>query len=227
MGNFSLPGTETNLSLTSALIALLLSALFGYLITLTYRYATNSTSGGRQVASTLLPLAITVCVIISVVKTSLALSLGLVGALSIVRFRTPIKDPEDLVYIFLAIVAGLGFGATQISYTAISISILCLILVTRSKKRGTVMKSFDQSSDVNIMINWPCDANISMESLINEMSASCSRISLLRYNSERQMNSLFVQANLIDGKDINQIVESLSKKGENLTFSVNNSNIDW
>jgi len=48
-----------------------------------------------------------------VVKSSLALSLGLVGALSIVRFRTPIKEPEELAYLFIAIAMGLGLGANQ------------------------------------------------------------------------------------------------------------------
>ena len=47
------------------------------------------------------------------VKSSLALSLGLVGALSIVRFRAAIKDPEELVYLFLCIAIGLALGAEQ------------------------------------------------------------------------------------------------------------------
>ena len=52
-------------------------------------------------------------VMITIVKSSLALSLGLVGALSIVRFRTAIKEPEELSYAFLSIAIGLGLGADQ------------------------------------------------------------------------------------------------------------------
>ena len=51
--------------------------------------------------------------IISVIKSSLALSLGLVGALSIVRFRTAIKEPEELLYLFMVIAIGVGLGADQ------------------------------------------------------------------------------------------------------------------
>ena len=51
--------------------------------------------------------------VITIVKSSIALSLGLVGALSIVRFRAAIKDPEELTYLFLAIAIGLAAGATQ------------------------------------------------------------------------------------------------------------------
>ncbi len=51
--------------------------------------------------------------VIAVVKSSMALSLGLVGALSIVRFRAAIKEPEELVYLFLCIGVGLALGASQ------------------------------------------------------------------------------------------------------------------
>ena len=51
--------------------------------------------------------------VITVVKSSLALSLGLVGALSIVRFRTPIKEPEELIYLFICLSLGLAVGADQ------------------------------------------------------------------------------------------------------------------
>ena len=55
--------------------------------------------------------ATTTAFIISIVKSSLALSLGLVGALSIIRFRTAIKEPEELSYLFICIGIGLGLGA--------------------------------------------------------------------------------------------------------------------
>jgi hypothetical protein len=64
-------------------------------------------------ANSFLLLGMTTCVVIIVVKYSLALSLGLVGALSIVRFRAAIKDPEELTVLFLVIAIGLSFGANQ------------------------------------------------------------------------------------------------------------------
>ena len=52
-------------------------------------------------------------VVITIVKSSLALSLGLVGALSIVRFRTPIKETEELIMLFINLAIGLGLGASK------------------------------------------------------------------------------------------------------------------
>jgi uncharacterized membrane protein YhiD involved in acid resistance len=63
-----------------------------------------------------------------VVKSSLALSLGLVGALSIVRFRTPIKEPEELAYLFIAIAMGLGLGADQRIPTLVAGPLILLVM---------------------------------------------------------------------------------------------------
>ncbi len=67
---------------------------------------------------------LTTVLVISVVKSSLALSLGLVGALSIVRFRTPLKEPEELAYVFLALALGLGLGAGQILVTVVAAAVI-------------------------------------------------------------------------------------------------------
>src|SRR6056300_1582124 len=67
----------------------------------------------RDLGLVLPVICLTTLLVISVVKSSLALSLGLVGALSIVRFRTPIKEPEELAYLFVSIAVGLGLGANQ------------------------------------------------------------------------------------------------------------------
>ena len=88
------------------------------------------------------PLAVITALVITVIKFSLALSLGLVGALSIVRFRTPIKEPEELAYLFICIAAGLGFGANQTVLTLISILfILISVSVIRFKSRNKVEKN--------------------------------------------------------------------------------------
>ena len=71
----------------------------------------------------------TMVLIITVIKTSIALSLGLVGALSIVRFRTPIKEPIELVFIFVGIAVGLGVGANQLMPTLIGFSVIVIVML--------------------------------------------------------------------------------------------------
>lgn len=89
----------------------------------------------RKFAHVLVGLAVTTFLVITVVKTSLALSLGLVGALSIIRFRTPVKEAEELVYLFIAIAIGLGVGADRIVATIVVVTAL-LVYAAASSRLG-------------------------------------------------------------------------------------------
>ena len=117
--------------LTNLIIAYLLS----YLLTVFYNKHGSSISNRTNFSKNFIILTLTIVLIISIVKSSLALSLGLVGALSIVRFRTPIKDPEELTYLFLCIAIGLGLGANQTIPTILSFFlIIILIFITKKFK---------------------------------------------------------------------------------------------
>ena len=73
-------------------------------------------------------LPVTGLVITSTISDNIALSLGMVGALSIVRFRTPIKEPEELAYLFICIAAGLGYGANQTVPTTVAVIIILFLI---------------------------------------------------------------------------------------------------
>ena len=92
---------------------LLLSALLAWILGRVYVKFGTTLSNREQFGRNFLLVTTTTMLIITIVKSSLALSLGLVGALSIIRFRAAIKEPEELSYLFLAISVGLGFGAEQ------------------------------------------------------------------------------------------------------------------
>ena len=108
------------LSLASLLFNLATGLVLAIILSWHYRRFGSTLSNREELSSVLPFVLLTTILIISVVKSSLALSLGLVGALSIVRFRTPIKEPEELAYLFLAIAIGLGLGASQTAPTVIS-----------------------------------------------------------------------------------------------------------
>ena len=102
--------------------AIILSLILGYLVKFTYIKVSRSLNDKEHFSEIFVPLAIITTLVITVVKFSLALSLGLVGALSIVRFRAAIKEPEELVYLFFIIAIGLANGANQFL-----LSIICRI----------------------------------------------------------------------------------------------------
>lgn len=121
------------LSLSALAFNLLISIILASAVAWFYTQYGTSLSNRARFAQTLPLLALTTVLIISIVKSSLALSLGLVGALSIVRFRTAIKEPEELLYLFVAIAIGLGLGADQRLPTILAIAVFLAFVFVRSR----------------------------------------------------------------------------------------------
>lgn len=116
------------LSLTSLTINLIIGLILALALRAHFRKF-GSTLSNREELSQVFPfVALTTILIITVVKSSIALSLGLVGALSIVRFRTPVKEPEELAYLFLSIAIGLGLGAGQVKATVIAVVVILVLM---------------------------------------------------------------------------------------------------
>jgi hypothetical protein len=137
---------------------LLLNMTIGLVMALLIRWhflRFGSTLSNRDELGGVLPfILLTTVLIITVVKSSLALSLGLVGALSIVRFRTPIKEPEELAYLFLAIAMGLGLGANQVAAT-ISAGVFILIAMAAIKR----FNGREGGKNLYLSINLAADAS--------------------------------------------------------------------
>ncbi|MFT6200422.1 MAG: chromate transport protein ChrA, partial [Vicingaceae bacterium] len=91
---------NSNISLTDFLISSVAIIILCWLLGITYQKVAKSLSNRKDFSANFMILAFTTMLIITIVKSSLALSLGLVGALSIVRFRAAIKEPEELAFIF-------------------------------------------------------------------------------------------------------------------------------
>ena len=136
-------GDPSTLVISQLLLNLLIAAIVSVIIKIHYRRY-GSVITNREEFSNVFPfITLTTVLVISVVKSSLALSLGLVGALSIVRFRTPIKEPEELAYLFISIAAGLGFGANQTLPTLVSILfiLICISLIKFNSKKIIVKQN--------------------------------------------------------------------------------------
>lgn len=118
------------------IVNFVLAAFLAFLLGRLYVRCGSSLSNRAGFARNFMLLTLTTMLVISIVKSSLALSLGLVGALSIVRFRAAIKEPEELVYLFLSLALGLGFGADQGMITAIAFVVVATIILLRRRFRG-------------------------------------------------------------------------------------------
>ena len=116
---------STDVSTSTILIMLLVTAVIGIYIFFVYRVACRKAFYSRSFAISLVAISMITALIILTVQSSVVISLGMVGALSIVRFRTAIKDPMDLAFMFWAISVGIICGANLYE-----IAILGSILIT-------------------------------------------------------------------------------------------------
>ncbi|MDW3648320.1 MAG: DUF4956 domain-containing protein [Bacteroidia bacterium] len=125
-----------SVSLGDFLINLFFAAALCAILRQFYIRFGNAISNRKRFANIFLPLGLTTLLIITIVKSSIALSLGLVGALSIVRFRAAIKDPEELTYLFLCIAIGLAAGASQILIAFVAFVFILLFMYFLHRYNG-------------------------------------------------------------------------------------------
>ena len=171
-------------------IAILLSLILAYFVKITYIKVGRALNDKDYFSDTFIPLAIITTLVITVIKFSLALSLGLVGALSIVRFRAAIKEPEELVYLFFIISIGLANGANQfllsILATIIIISFLFIRNVYFNKKNN--YRNF--ISDANILhINIVKNDMKDINEIINNLKSDFQFLKLKSANVEKNKSN--------------------------------------
>ena len=104
-------GVFDQYNIPEMLTALIAALLFGVLIYAVYRKFYAGVIYSRSFAVTLVGMTVLTCMVTLAISTNVVISLGMVGALSIVRFRTAVKDPLDLLYLFWAITSGITAGA--------------------------------------------------------------------------------------------------------------------
>lgn len=205
------------------LISFFCCVVLSFALKLLYIEKATSLSNTFQIANSLPVLSLIVFFVILIVKSSLALSLGLVGALSIVRFRTPIKEPEELIYLFLAIAIGLGFGAGQILPSGIiTISIFLIIWFFVGAKANHT------SSEYNLIINCDQydknDKSISNEYIFESLKKFFKNFNLVKYESNEKKTTFIIKLFTDDIKKIDEFKNKLQKELNNLEINYYYSN---
>jgi len=207
--------TNAPLSLWSLIINL--SVGVGLAVALRWHFRVfGSTLSNREEFAQVFPfILLTTVLIITVVKSSLALSLGLVGALSIVRFRTPIKEPEELAYLFIAIAMGLGLGAGQ---TLVTIVAGLLILAVMAMLKWS--RAEHTNKNLYLSIDWRGDLDKQpqayLEQLDNVISKHAHRSDLRRYDVRDGSLDVTYYLDIASAKDLSELAEDLRALSDNV-----------
>ena len=152
--------------LSTFVINLALAVLLSYILSLVYIHWGSSLSNRRRFAANFMLITVTTTFIILVVRSSVALSLGLVGALSIVRFRAAIKEPEELAYLFFAIGIGIGLGDNQRLITVLAMVAAILILGAMAMLGATL--TLPGIAGIVLTVGLAVDANVLIFERIRE-----------------------------------------------------------
>lgn len=146
----------TNLSVPTILLTLLTAAICGGVIYLVYRFFNRSVVYNENFNILVILTTVVTSFIIMTISANIVLSLGMVGALSIVRFRAAVKDPLDIGFLFWGIAAGITAGAqlywvALIGTAAIAVLYILLTIFRKEKKSYLLIVRYDSASEMNVM----------------------------------------------------------------------------
>jgi uncharacterized membrane protein YhiD involved in acid resistance len=204
-------------SLPKLVISLALAAVLGGVLGQAYIRFGHSLSNRKLFARNFLVLVVTTTLIISIVRSSLALSLGLVGALSIVRFRAAIKEPEELAFLFLAISIGLGLGAGQALVTIVALAMILGLIAIRG-----LLRTSPGQPNLYLTVTSPAAAKLGANQILQLLAGVGATASLKRFDqSSDQLEAAF----LVDFKEVAHL-EQFSQRLRELSPEVRVSCLD-
>lgn len=145
----------SNLSVPTILLTLLTSAVCSGVIYLVYRFFNRSVVYNENFNILVILTTVVTSFIIMTISANIVLSLGMVGALSIVRFRAAVKDPLDIGFLFWGIAAGITAGAqlywvALIGTAAIAVLYILLTIFRKEKKSYLLIVRYDAASEMNV-----------------------------------------------------------------------------
>lgn len=196
------------------ILNLFLAAVLSFILSRIYVKYGVSLSNRRMFAKNFMLITMTTMFIITVVKSSLALSLGLVGALSIVRFRAAIKEPEELAYLFLAIAIGLGFGADQRVITVVAFLVICGIIALRKGYH-----KFEGEQNLYLTVSSSAPKKITLEEIVKTLKKYCSAVNMRRFDENKEIIEASFLVEFDNFEQLQTVKSKLQKLNDSITIT--------
>lgn len=190
----------TQYSSTTILLNLLMTLLAALIIGGVYKFTYSGVLYSRQFNLTVLLITMVTAMVIMIIGGNLTLSLGMVGALSIIRFRSAIKDPRDIGFLFWGIAVGLAMGTGAYLIGALGTLIIGLIMLAFN------IKKLDDHAYVLVVKGSGLDPVTTNQAV----KASVKKYRLKMQNLNGDMSELIFEVKI--KKDVAQVVKSLKEK---------------
>jgi len=196
------------------LLNLVLAAVLAFVLGRLYVKYGHSLSNRRLFARNFVLLTLTTTLIIAIVKSSLALSLGLVGALSIVRFRSAIKEPEELAYLFLCIAIGLGFGADQRLITLAAFAVICGIIALKNYSARN-----EDGRNLHLTVTSGNPHKAELPDIVATLKRHCSVVELKRFDESKDIVEASFLVEFDDFEHLNAVKSDLQNLNDSIKIT--------
>jgi len=180
-------------SLVDAILALAISFVMGLFIFMVYKKTYSGVMYSASFGVSLIGMSMITCLVILAVTSNVVLSLGMVGALSIVRFRTAVKEPMDIAFMFWAIAVGIVLGAGLIPLAVIGSVIIGVILIVFSVKKVT---------DIPYILVASCDSKETEEKIDEIVKKQAKKYALKSKTVNGESVELIYEVRIGDNYDI-------------------------
>lgn len=219
--SLSAPRSGT-LELGTFAINLLLAVAASFILSRVYVYWGASLSNRRKFAANFMLVTVTTTFIILVVRSSVALSLGLVGALSIIRFRAAIKEPEELAYLFFAISLGIGLGDNQRMVTLLSLVVVVVVLGL-----ARLLRQSQADVNMNLSVSSRMPNKVSLQMVMDTLGKHCAKLRLIRFDENTEVIEMSFLVEFRHTYDLEQAREALRELSEQLEISFMDNKGIW
>ena len=172
---------ESNLTVEQVCVNFTVALILGMVIYISYKFSHSGAIYSARFNVSLLMLTMVTTLIMNVIGNNIALSLGMVGALSIVRFRTAVKDPRDTAYIFWCIAVGISCGVSYYVMAAICTGMIFLMML--------IMGAVKSNDRYLLIIHSDTDASTRIEETV---LVQYEGKALLRVKSQRRESTEYI-----------------------------------
>lgn len=206
---------QVKMPIGTVLLVLLIAFLVAMIIYITYKTTYSGVLYNPRFNLSLVMITMVTTIVMVVIGSNISVSLGMVGALSIIRFRTAVKDPRDTAFIFWAVVSGLACGTQNYTIVLIGSLFLCLILF--------VFKMIVKSEDKYMLVVKGKDFDINSVEKINKKEL---KSFLLKGKYIKNSNIELVYEVKLKNKNSDNVINSLRELLGVDTVNIVSSNTD-
>ncbi len=205
------------LNYTDLALNLIIAAILAWILEYVFVNYSNTINNKKVFSKNFIVIAMTTAFIISIVKSSLALSLGLVGALSIIRFRTAIKEPEEISYLFICIGIGLGLGANYKLITIMAVILIIASIIIKEKFFGN-----KEVSNEAIYLTLNFNGKLDLDKILNLCKNYCSSVYLRDFDLLIDKSQIGLVINFQDSNNIDNLIKEIKSINDKIEINLIN-----